>query len=110
MKKLMLILMLLLAVPLLAAEETWENVPVIDGMCLSKVKDNPDQHKASCLVQCSKDGVGILTKDGYFKFDEEGSKKVINLIQESGKKDSLRVNVTGTRDGETIKVKSVQLL
>jgi|SRR5687768_9002930 hypothetical protein len=109
MKKWILIAMLF-AFPAFAAEETWQNVPVIDGMCLSKVKDNPDQHKASCLVQCSKDGVGILTENGYLKLDPEGSKKVLDLIKESGKKDGLRVNVKGSKNGDTITVTSVTLI
>jgi len=108
MKKWIFIAMLL-ALPAFAAEQTWENVPLIDGVCLTKVKDNPDQHKASCLVQCSKDGVGILTDEGYLKFDSEGSKKVVDLIKESGKKDSIRVNVKGIQEEDTIKVTSVSL-
>ena len=39
----------LAAAPL--AAETWTNVPVIDTLCLSKVKDDPD--KRPCPAPCS---------------------------------------------------------
>jgi hypothetical protein len=108
MKKLMLIA-ILLAIPAFAAEQAWENVPLIDGMCLSKVKDNPDKHGADCLLKCSTGGLGILTADGYLKLDEEGIKKAVELVKNSGKKDGIRVDVKGEKEGEVIKVTSLSL-
>lgn len=34
----------LLAFPMAAAAETWKNVPVIDTLCISKVKVNLNKH------------------------------------------------------------------
>lgn len=108
MKKLFFILMLL-AIPAFAAEQTWENVPLIDGMCLNKVKDNPDKHGTDCLLQCSDSGVGVITADGYLKLDDEGSKKAVALVKNSGKKNTIRVDVKGEKAGDTIKVTSLTL-
>lgn len=104
------LLFLFLSFSLFAAEQKWENVSVIDGMCLSKVKDAPDKHKRECLVKCSDDGLGILTSDGtYLKFDKEGNEKAIALLKASDKADSIRADVTGELDGDSIKVSSITL-
>lgn len=111
MKKYVLpVLFLFLSGALFAAEQTWDNVPVVDGMCLSKVKDNPDKHKTECLLMCAGDGFGIITTDGkYLKFDEAGNGKALALFKETDKKDSIRVNVTGELNGDSIKVSSISM-
>jgi hypothetical protein len=109
MKKYVLpILFLLFSVSLFAAEQTWKNVSVIDTMCLSKVKDHPDTHKTDCLLMCADDGFGIIASDGkYLKFDEAGDQKALALFKETDKKDSIRVDVTGELDGDSLKVSSI---
>jgi len=98
----------LLALPLAAAAETWKDVPVIDGMCVSKVKADPDKHTMQCALQCAKGGYGLLTTDGtYLKFDKEGSEKALAALKASKKTDHLRATVEGVREGETIKVVSI---
>lgn len=99
---------LLLTVPVFA--DTWENVSLVDGNCLSKVKDNPDGHPRACLIKCSGAGYGILTSDGTFlKFDSEGTSKALAALQASEKADHIRVNVKGTRSGDTLKVESIEI-
>ncbi|MFI5168121.1 MAG: hypothetical protein ACHQQS_16055 [Thermoanaerobaculales bacterium] len=74
-------------------------------MCLSKVKDDPDSHPASCLVKCAKSGYGVLTSDGtWLKFDKTGNEKALAALQATDKKDHIRVNVTGELKGDTINV------
>ncbi len=93
-----------------AAETTWSNVPVVDTMCVSKVKANPDAHKRSCALQCSKSGYGLITSDGtYLKFDAAGNEKTVAALKASKKEDHVRATVKGTREGDTIKVDSVSL-
>jgi hypothetical protein len=109
-KHIFLVLFLLLSVTLFAAEQTWENVSVIDGMCLSKVKDNPDKHQTNCLIKCSDMGFGVLTSDGtYLKFDDSGNKKTLDLLEKTDKKDTIRADVTGEKNGDTIAVTSITL-
>jgi len=99
-----------LALPLSAAAETWKNVVVVDTMCSAKAKAEPDKHTTKCALACAQSGFGILTADGaYLKFDEAGNQKVVDALKDTKKVDHLRVTVTGERDGDTIKVKSLSL-
>jgi hypothetical protein len=99
-----------LAFPMAAAAETWQNVPVVDTSCISKVKANPDKHTKQCALQCSKGGYGLITTDGaYLKFDASGNEKTIAALKATSKTDSLRATVVGERDGESIKVASIAI-
>ncbi|HEV8383446.1 MAG TPA: hypothetical protein VGQ11_01145 [Candidatus Acidoferrales bacterium] len=99
-----------LALPAVAKEQSWNNVALIDTMCLNKVKADPDKHPKSCLLQCAGSGFGILTADGqYLKLDDEGNKKAATALKESKKTDHIRATVTGDLDGDTIKVKTLTL-
>lgn len=94
-----------LAVAASAVAEQWKNVPLVDKMCLNKVKADPDSHPASCLVRCAGSGYGVLTSDGtWLKFDKTGNEKALAALQATDKKDHIRVNVTGELKGNTISV------
>ena len=100
----------LFALPMVAAAETWKDVPVIDTLCVSKVKKDPDKHTTRCALQCAKGGYGLLTPDGaYLKFDAPGNEKTIAALKATKKTDHLRVTVVGDRDGESIKVTSISI-
>ncbi len=110
MKNLMFGLLITLVVPTFAVAETWKNVPLVDSMCLSKVKADPDKHQTSCLIACAKSGLGIITAEGtYLKFDDAGNTKALDALKKTKKKDHIRVTVSGERNGDTIKVKSLSL-
>ena len=114
MKRLLAIVLVLAATRLplaLAAEETtWTNVPVVDTMCIDKVKADPDKHTKKCALQCSKSGYGLITADGAFlKFDTAGNEKTIAALKATKKDDHLSATVKGIRDGETIKVTSLAI-
>jgi hypothetical protein len=103
---------LLLALPALAAAETWSNVSLVDQSCATKAKvaENPDGHTRDCALQCSKNGYGVFTADGkYLKFDAAGSEKALAALRASSQKDHLRVTVTGTVEGDTITVATLEL-
>jgi hypothetical protein len=100
----------LLTLPLAATAETWKNVPVIDTLCLAKVKADPDSHTKACALQCAKGGYGLLTEDGaYLKFDQAGNDKTVAALKATRKTDHLRATVEGTREGDGVKVQSVTL-
>jgi hypothetical protein len=110
MKKTLLVVFVLGLGAGVASAEEWKNVSVIDGNCLEKVKADPDKHPRSCALQCAKGGYGVLTSDGkYLKFDAAGNEKALAALKESKKDNSLRANVTGERDGDTIKVSAIAL-
>jgi hypothetical protein len=111
MKRILPIVIAMLALPVYAAAESWNNVPIVDTQCSAKVKANPDAHARSCALMCAKSGFGIVDKNGnYLKFDDKGNQQALKLLQNSTEKDHLRVNVSGTQDGETIHVQSVKLM
>jgi hypothetical protein len=100
----------LLALPIVAVAETWKDVSVIDTMCVSKVKKDPDKHTTQCALQCAKGGYGLITSDGaYLKFDAAGNEKTLAALKATKKTDHLRATVVGDRDGENIKVTSISI-
>ena len=103
-------LILLCGMPALAAPETWTSVPLVDANCSAKVKSSPDAHTRNCALQCAKSGYGILSTDGDFlRFDPSGSDQALASLKNSNATDHLRVTVTGEREGDTIKVKTLKL-
>ena len=61
-------------------------------------------------MDCSKSGYGLMTSDGkYLKFDEAGNTKALAALKATTKEKDLKATVTGTKDGDTIKVESVSL-
>ena len=100
----------LLAVPAAALAETWSNAPLVDGMCIKKVRENPDSHTRECAIKCVSGGYGILTADGaYLQLDSEGTSTALAALKASDKKDHLRVDVKGTLEGNTIHVETLAL-
>lgn len=58
-----------------------------------------------------REGYGIVTEDKkFFKFDDLGNKKAIQLLKNINHKDDLKIIVTGDLDGDTIKVTAMSLL
>lgn len=100
----------LVALTLPLHAEAWKNVPLMDGHCITKMADKPDEHPRSCALQCSKGGYGVITADGKFlKFDEEGNKKALEALKKSDRKDHLRATVEGTLAGDVITVASISI-
>jgi hypothetical protein len=86
--------------------ETWSGT-VVDAMC--KAKD-PASHTRECALGCAKSGFGIVTADGKFvKFDDAGNSKTVEALKASTKDKDLQAKVTGSLDGDTIKVESIEL-
>ena len=111
MKRVVVVLAAFLALPMFAAAEDWSNVAMIDTQCSTKAKANPDAHTKSCALACAKSGFGILDKSGnYLKFDAKGNQEAKSLLESSNKQDHIRVNVSGTKDGDMIHVQSVKML
>jgi hypothetical protein len=91
----------------LASAETFSGT-VVDVMC--KGKDLAG-HTRSCALDCAKSGFGLVEADGKFlKFDESGNARTLTLLKKSAKEKDLKMKVTGTLDGEVIKVQAVELL
>jgi hypothetical protein len=110
MKKLVVVLFaVLLGLPSLALAAEWQNVPMVDTMCLGKVKGDPDKHPVSCALKCADSGYQIKTADGWAKLDPAGNKLAVSELKAAKQKDHIRVNVTGEQKGEVIQVSSLKL-
>ena len=106
-----LVLLGLVAMPALAAVETYNDVPVVDVNCSKKVAADADSHTRACALKCAASGFGIVTKDKQFlKFDAAGNAKIAEALKASDKKDHLRVDVSGDAQGDTLRVTSIKLL
>jgi hypothetical protein len=105
-----LIVLPLFAVSLFAGVQTWKDAPLVDAMCATQAKANPDKHTRECSIGCSKSGLGILTADGTFlRFDKTGAERAVAALKAAQKPDHIRATVTGERQGDTIKVSSLTL-
>ena len=111
MKKLVYLAALgMFALPAFAATETFSDVPVVDVNCSKKVAADPDSHTKDCALKCQGSGYGIVTQDKQFlKLDPNGNKEVVAALKASDKKDHLRADVIGDREGDTLKVTSFKL-
>jgi len=104
MKSIALSLALLSAVSLGAAAESVSGT-VVDVMCRAK---DLAGHTRQCAVTCAKGGFGVVTADGKFlKFDEAGNAKTLAALKGLSKEKDLKARVTGTLDGDLIKVDAI---
>ncbi len=103
------VLALALALPLYA--KTLKNVPLVDTHCVEKkeVLANPDAHTRSCMMQCAKNGYGVVVDGKFVKFDEKGNELTKEALKNSTKKDHLRATVDGEMKDGVLHVTSLKL-
>ena len=83
------------------------NGTVVDVMCKGK---DVASHTKECALGCAKSGFGLVTSDGqFYKFDEKGNSEALAALKKTSKEKDLRAVVTGTMDGDVIKVESIQI-
>jgi hypothetical protein len=88
------------------AAESWTGT-VVDVMCKGKDLAN---HTTKCAVNCAKGGYGLVLPDGKFvKFDETGNAKALAALKATSKEKDIKAKVSGSLDGEVIKVDSIQV-
>ena len=101
------ILALTVMVSAAAFADSWTGT-IVDTSCKNK---DLASHTKSCLQGCAKSGLGIVLSDGKFvKFDEEGNVKALAALKASAKDKDLKGKVTGSLDGDVIKVEKVEVL
>src|SRR5688572_13709917 len=106
MRKLILITAALGTAIVSTAAESWTGT-VVDVMCKGKDLAN---HTAKCAVSCAKGGYGLVLPDGKFvKFDESGNAKALAALRATTKEKDIKARVTGSLDGEVIKVDAIQI-
>jgi hypothetical protein len=88
---------------------------LIDQACGGKMMSEADPEKAaaehpkSCATKaaCAASGYSVISGKEMIKFDDNGNNIAKDWLQKTTKEDNLRVNVTGTRDGDKIAVTSI---
>src|SRR5438552_7956205 len=89
-----------------AFADSWTGT-LVDVMC--KGKDLAG-HSTKCAVSCAKSGYGLVLSDGKFvKFDESGNAKALATLKSTSKEKDLKAKVSGSLDGDTVKVSSIEL-
>jgi hypothetical protein len=86
--------------------ESWTGT-IVDVMCKGK---DLASHTRECGIACAKGGYGLVLADGRFlKLNERGNARALALLKASTKEKDLKAKVTGSLDGEVIRVESVEL-
>jgi hypothetical protein len=97
------ILALLMLAPLAAADSF--SGTVVDVMCRGK---DLASHTRECALTCSKSGYALVTADGKFlKFDEAGNARALAQLKKLTKEKDLKAKVSGTLDGDILKVEAI---
>jgi hypothetical protein len=114
MKKLTLVLLTAVALTAFAADTRVQG-HLVDIACASEEGQRADfgvKHSKECLQmpECANSGYGVLTDDKkIIKFDAASNKKAKQFIADLKKNNDIKVNVTGTMNGERMTVTKIEL-
>jgi hypothetical protein len=88
---------------------------LMDVACSARRAQKPEpptRHSRMCLQlpNCSNNGYGILTEDKRFiRFDDEGNQKAKDLLAHTNRESDFKITVTGSMDGDRLKVSRIEL-
>lgn len=95
---------------------TWKGF-LVDKMCATGMakKEKADamaratKHTVKCALEegCKESGYGLLIDGKYHKFDEAGDKMAVDYLTKATFKDNIFVEVSGSHEGELVKVTSI---
>ena len=114
MRRIALVLLTAAALSAFAAETKVQGY-LVDLACASEEGQKPGfgaKHSKDCLQMpdCAKSGYGVLTDDKkVIKFDAASNAKAKQFIAGMKKNKDIKVNVTGTVDGEKMAVSKIEL-
>lgn len=114
MRRIALVLLTAAALSAFAAETKVQGY-LVDLACASEEGQTPGfgaKHSKGCLQmpECVKSGYGVLTDDKkVIKFDAASNAKAKQFIADLKKNKDIKVNVTGTVDGERMAVSKIEL-
>jgi hypothetical protein len=114
MKKLTLVLLTAMAFSAFAADTKVQGY-LVDIACASEEGQRANfgaKHSKDCLQMpdCAKSGYGLLTDDKkIIKFDAASNAKAKRFIADLKKEKDIKVNVTGTMNGERMTVSKIEL-
>jgi hypothetical protein len=114
MRRIALVLLTAAALSAFAAETKVQGY-LVDLACASEEGQKAGfgaKHSKDCLQMpdCAKSGYGVLTDDKkVIKFDAASNAKAKQFIADLKKNKDIKVNVTGTVDGEKMAVTKIEL-
>lgn len=114
MKKLTLVLLTAVALSAFAADTKVQGY-LVDIACATEEGQRPNfgiKHSKMCLQmpECVKSGYGLLTDDKkVIRFDAASNEKAKQFITELKKNNDIKVNVTGTINGDQMSVSKIEL-
>ncbi|HEX3155548.1 MAG TPA: hypothetical protein VHV32_13035 [Candidatus Angelobacter sp.] len=114
MRRIALVLLTAAALSAFAAETKVQGY-LVDLACASEEGQKPGfgaKHSKDCLQMpdCAKSGYGVLTDDKkVIKFDAASNAKAKQFIADLKKNKDIKVNVTGTVNGEQMAVSKIEL-
>ncbi|HWO02314.1 MAG TPA: hypothetical protein VNS63_23915 [Blastocatellia bacterium] len=115
-KSFVLGLVLAMSVVALAAEKKDVKLSgyVIDNACSARANgdgalEKVKAHSTKCaqMPACAKSGYAIYADGKLYKFDEDGNKKVAELLKNTKSEKGLGVSLEGTADGDTVHVTKI---
>ena len=87
---------------------------IIDNACSTRASgdgalEKVKAHSTKCaqMPNCAKSGYAIFADGKLYKFDEDGNKKVAELLKATKTEKGLGVSVEGTADGDIIHVSKI---
>lgn len=97
---------MLILTPLAALAESWSGT-IVDVMCKGR---DLSSHTRQCNINCAKGGYGLVLADGKFlKFNETGNAKALAMLKASTKEKDIKAKVSGTLNGEVIRVEGIEI-
>jgi hypothetical protein len=88
---------------------------LVDVACSARRAQKPEpptRHSRMCLQMpnCSNSGYGILIGENHFvRFDEEGNQKARDFLAHTSQESDFKIAVTGTMEGDRLKVSKIEL-
>lgn len=100
---------------MLCLADTW-NGKLVDASCKDQIKPatsqstDPQPQSSTCEPTSSTTSFGLELQDGrVLKLDSTGSAKAAEALKSNTTKSSMNVTVTGSLDGKTVKVDSINI-
>ena len=88
---------------------------IIDNACSGRANgengaEKVKNHTVKCaqMPKCAESGYALFVDNKLYKLDAEGNKKAADVFKSTKLEKGLQVEIEGTLDGETLKVKSIK--
>ncbi len=85
---------------------------IVDKPCISMHMDNlysvASNHQTLCALRYGKKGLGVVSKNKWYPFDEKGSEKAVELLRKVNTQQGMIVSVSGKMKDDMFVVSSIK--